>query len=388
MLYFPHMKLKREQWIRFAALAAALVIVLLSLVLGLLMGGQGRLEVGLSLPRISPTPAPTPTAAPALLLVTPPPTPILVQVVREYPPEAVDLVADGRVLFTAETAEAARETLERYLGENAGLGLQPNERLIRAGFDQKLTLEEPSGRGELLTVDEAVNTLKADLSLLPILRTVVRCEIQRGDMETQARTNAALPQGSRIYRDWGVYPYTLSYYETLYRGQAAFSEVKTNAFAVGPGAAERIVEDGSWALEEASPAAGAPAVALEGFAPMWPVDGTVTGSYGVSEGVMRYGVEITAGSFARIMAPEEGVVVYCAKRGDMGLVIDILHDESGAMSRIIGSERALVELYQRVKKGEQVAVMPDPIGSRLVSIRYELLMNGLPVNPEKYLPKK
>ena len=58
------------------------------------------------------------------------------------------------------------------------------------------------------------------------------------------------------------------------------------------------------------------------------------------------------------------------------------------MSRIIGCDKALVELYQRVKKGEQVATMPEPVGSRLGSIRYELLINGIPVNPEKYLPKK
>ena len=81
-------------------------------------------------------------------------------------------------------------------------------------------------------------------------------------------------------------------------------------------------------------------------------------------------------------------MVYCARRGDLGLVIDILHDETGALSRIIGCDRSLVELYQRVKKGEQVGVMPEPTDSRLVSVRYELLINGLPVDPEKYLQRK
>ena len=117
-------------------------------------------------------------------------------------------------------------------------------------------------------------------------------------------------------------------------------------------------------------------------------NGTVIGSFGMADGSMRYGTEITADTLARVRAPEEGVVVYCGRRGDMGLVIDILHDETGAMSRIIGCDKALVELYQRVKQGEQVAAMPEPADSRRVSIRYELLVNGIPVNPEKYLPKK
>ena len=127
---------------------------------------------------------------------------------------------------------------------------------------------------------------------------------------------------------------------------------------------------------------------VDGFSPLWPVEGAVTGSFGLADEGMRYGVEITGEGFARVKAPEEGVVVYCARRGDLGLVIDILHDETGALSRIIGCDKALVELYQRVKKGEQVGTMPEPVGSRVSSIRYELLINGVPVNPEKYLPKK
>ena len=388
MVYYPHMKLEREKWARYGALMITLVILLLSLVLWLLMRGEGRLEAGFGLPRISPTPEATVTPTPAELKVTAAPTPLLVRVDRHYPPGAVDLVADGRVLFTLPGETAAREVLARYLAESARQGLQNNERLIRAGFDQKLTVEEPSGQGELLTVEEAVNTLKADEGLLPVVRTVVRCVIERGEIATLARENVALPQGSRVYRDYGVYAYTLSYYETVYRGQAAFSEGKTNVFEVGPGQADRIIEDGGWAMEEASPAAGAPAVAPEGFAPIWPVDGIVTGSFGMADGSMRYGTEITADTLARVRAPEEGVVVYCGRRGDMGLVIDILHDETGAMSRIIGCDKALVELYQRVKQGEQVAAMPEPADSRRVSIRYELLVNGIPVNPEKYLPKK
>ncbi len=388
MLYYLQMKLEREKWMRYGALTMTLMVMLLSLVLWLLMRGEDRLEAGFGQPRVSPTPEATVTPTPAELKVTAAPTPLMVQVDRHYPPGAVDLVADGKVLFTLESESAAQDVLERYLHENARQGLQINERLIRAGFDQKLTAEEPSGRGELLTVDEAVNTLKADEGLLPVARTVVRCEIQQGEIETVTRQNAALPQGSRIYRNYGVHPYVLSYYETVYRGQAAFSEVKTNEFEVGPGKADRIIEDGGWVIAEGSASAGAPAVALEGFSPVWPAEGTVTGSFGREPDGMHYGVEIAAEALARVQAPEEGVVVYCGRRGNLGLVIDILHDETGAMSRIMGCDKAMVELYQRVKRGDPVGTLPEPASGRLVNIHYELLVNGIPVNPEKYLPKK
>ena len=388
MLYYIQMKWERDKLIRYSALALVLVVTMLSLLLWLLLRGDGRLEAGLGMPRTSPTAPPTPTATPAQLRVTPVPTPIRVQVQREYPPDALDLVADGRVLFTVRNAEDGRLAVERYLQESAQLGLGDDQRLIRAGFDQKLSLESPSGRGELLNLEEAVNTLKADESLSPIVRTVVRCVIERGQVETINQENVRLTAGSRIYRNMGVYPYTLSYYETVYRGQAAFSEAKTNEFVVGQGKVDQLVEDGGWVKEAASPGAGPEALPVSGFAPMWPVEGTISTSFGMTDRGMCYGTEISTESVSRVMAPEGGVVVYCGDRGELGLVIDILHDETGCLSRIIGCQRPLVELYQRVKKGEQVAVLPEPKGdTRLVVLRYELLINGLPENPEKYLPK-
>ena len=388
MLYYIQMKWERDKLIRYSALALVLVVTMLSLLLWLLLRGDGRLEAGLGMPRTSPTAPPTPTATPAQLRVTPVPTPIRVQVQREYPPDALDLVADRRVLFTVRNAEDGRLAVERYLQESAQLGLGDDQRLIRAGFDQKLSLESPSGRGELLNLEEAVNTLKADESLLPIVRTVVRCVIERGQVETINQENVRLTAGSRIYRNMGVYPYTLSYYETVYRGEAAFSEAKTNEFVVGQGKVDQLVEDGGWVKEAASPGAGPEALPVSGFAPMWPVEGTISTSFGMTDRGMCYGTEISTESVTRVMAPEGGVVVYCGDRGELGLVIDILHDETGCLSRIIGCQRPLVELYQRVKKGEQVAVLPEPKGdTRLVVLRYELLINGLPENPEKYLPK-
>lgn len=388
MIYCFQMKLLWEKLIRHKARALALVLTILGLILFLALRGEGRLEAGFALPRVTPTVQPTPSVTPARLQVTMAPTPKVVQVERNYPSEAMDLVADGRVLFTVENAQAGREAVERYLAESAGQGLGEDERLIRAGFEQKLTLEEPSGKGELLNVEEAVNTLQADESLLPTVRTVVRCVIERGTVQTVTRENRKLPQGSRVYRSMGVYPYLLSYYETVYRGQAAFSEVKTNEFSVGPGKMDRVVENGSGAMGAASPQAGPEAVAIEGFQPMWPVSGTVSGSFGQTGDGMRYGVEIAAESVSRVMAPEGGVIIYCGQRGQLGLVIDILHDETGCISRIMGCQRPLVELHQRVKRGEQVGVLPEPTAGRLVTLRYELLIDGLPVNPEKYLPQK
>ena len=45
-------------------------------------------------------------------------------------------------------------------------------------------------------------------------------------------------------------------------------------------------------------------------------------------------------------------------------------------------------LYQRVKKGYPIAKLAEPSIGQKISIRYEILLDGLPVNQEKYLPKR
>ena len=47
----------------------------------------------------------------------------------------------------------------------------------------------------------------------------------------------------------------------------------------------------------------------------------------------------------------------------------------------MGCDKAMVELYQRVKRGDPVGTLPEPASGRLVNIHYELLVNGIPVNP-------
>ena len=75
MLYYIQMKLDRDKLIRCGALAPVLLVTALSLLLWLLLRGEGRLEAGFVMPRTSPTAPPTATAAPAQLRVTPAPTP-------------------------------------------------------------------------------------------------------------------------------------------------------------------------------------------------------------------------------------------------------------------------------------------------------------------------
>lgn len=114
-----------------------------------------------------------------------------------------------------------------------------------------------------------------------------------------------------------------------------------------------------------------------------PVSGKVQYYFGVSQGVMHYGLTYAVASEATVVAPEAGVVIYAGQRGDMGYVVDILHDEEGFVSRLWGLGSVKVELFERVNKGVAIGSAPST-GKETASVTYELLVDDLPVNPVWY----
>ncbi|MBQ7278100.1 MAG: M23 family metallopeptidase [Clostridia bacterium] len=373
------MQERQEKWIRYLSWMAAAVIALMMGLSLLWQGREHRLALGILQ---TPGPTPAPTGAPRELSVTPVPAAVNVEIRGDYPPEAVDLVADGRVLFTLPSRQAAREVLEQYLNTVAAQELGANESLMRASFEQTLVLTAPEGKGELLSQEAALSTLLVDQTILPVSRRVNRCDILSQAPETTVTEAPLLPLGSRLYRTYAHSGHTLVYSEILYRGQAAYTQDSMGEHPFGPGTIPLTVEEGTYILEEASAEAGPQVPAPEGFSPLWPVKGQVVGHFGMEGYTLCYGVTLDAEGNQRAMAPEGGVIIYCGQRGNMGLVVDILHDDGRCISRIIGLERLDVELYQRIGRGE-------PLGSTAPGsspVTYALTIDGYPVNPEHYLP--
>ena len=81
--------------------------------------------------------------------------------------------------------------------------------------------------------------------------------------------------------------------------------------------------------------------------------GQVVHYFGYVNGKMNYGLEISNSAGTNIVAPGEGVVVYCAERGAYGFVVDIDHG-NGFVSRLTHLADVQVELNQRVFIGDTV----------------------------------
>ena len=316
---------------------------------------------------------------------TPEPTPEL----YSLPAGAVELLCDRKPVLALRSRAEAEALLGTYL-ERSMLATE-TERTLYAAFDCELLIVEATGKLPLMEREAALERLLEAPALVPVRLETERREVQSaGQFEVQTRQDAALAVGTRIVSQVGaaarVATTTLLTYRAgeLVTGSDPVSETLIDARAA-------IVRTGTYVSEkpeeEPGREEGAAGRSAEGLDFMAPIKGTRISSYfGTREGSMHWGVDYEARAGTEILAPEEGIVIYCGERGAYGFVIDIDHG-NGFVSRLTHCDDVQVELRQRVFRGEAVASLAsleDGTSGR-PHLHYELLIDGVPHNPVPYL---
>lgn len=319
--------------------------------------------------RLEPTPEPTPVRYP-------------------MPEGAVEILSDGVPVLTLSSRAEAEAALTEYLA--ACMTDEENERALHATFDCELLIVEASGVLQLSERAAAVARLLETPSLVPVLLETERREVQAAsDTELQTREDAALAKGTRIVSQFGAPAYVATTTQLTYRagelvsGGDPASETLTEARAT-------IVRTGTYASKTPNEEpgkdegeAGRDAGDLDFAAPIR--NGRISSYFGTRNGEMHWGVDYQVRAGTQILAPEEGIIVYCGERGEYGFVIDIDHG-NGFVSRLTHCDEVEVELHQRVFRGEVVAVLaePDDVDEQ-AHLHYELLIDSVPHNPVPYL---
>ena len=118
----------------------------------------------------------------------------------------------------------------------------------------------------------------------------------------------------------------------------------------------------------------------------WPTDGKVISQFSASD-PGRKGIDIAGRTGQAVYAAADGEVVYSGSglRG-YGELIIIKHNEA-FFSAYAHNRRLLASEKKKVKKGERIADMGST-GSDQVMLHFEIRRNGVPVNPNYYLPKR
>lgn len=118
----------------------------------------------------------------------------------------------------------------------------------------------------------------------------------------------------------------------------------------------------------------------------WPAIGSVISTYSPT-GSLNKGIDIAASEGTAVMAASAGTVVYAGNNlHGYGNLLIIKHNDSFVSA--YGHNRSLlVKEGQKVTAGQKIAEMGST-GADRVKLHFEIRLNGKPVDPLKYLPKK
>lgn len=121
-----------------------------------------------------------------------------------------------------------------------------------------------------------------------------------------------------------------------------------------------------------------------------PVQGWVSSRFGYRQSPftekreIHKGLDIANRHGTPIVATADGLVSFVGEKGSLGLMLVIDHGH-GITTRYGHVEQALKKKNERVKRGETIALMGNSGRSTGPHLHYEVRLNGVPVNPAKYI---
>jgi len=121
-----------------------------------------------------------------------------------------------------------------------------------------------------------------------------------------------------------------------------------------------------------------------------PAKGWISSSFGyrkspfTGQREFHKGLDIANQRGTSILATADGVVKYVGRKGLLGNILTIDHGH-GMLTRYAHLDKALKKAGDRVKRGDVIAEMGNTGRSTGTHVHYEVHLNGVPVNPRKYI---
>lgn len=121
-----------------------------------------------------------------------------------------------------------------------------------------------------------------------------------------------------------------------------------------------------------------------------PAPGWITSSFGyrhspfTGKREFHKGLDIANRKGTEILATADGVVSFVGKKGNLGKMLVVDHGY-GLTTRYAHLDKAIHKRGDRVKRGEPIALMGNSGRSTGPHLHYEVWLNGMPVNPSKFI---
>jgi murein DD-endopeptidase MepM/ murein hydrolase activator NlpD len=123
----------------------------------------------------------------------------------------------------------------------------------------------------------------------------------------------------------------------------------------------------------------------------WPVEhGYISSVFGLRRDpftgrrAMHEGIDFAGRSGSGVLSVAAGVITYAGPRDGYGQLVEINHG-NGYVTRYGHNKKILVEVGDRVLKGQRVSLMGSSGRSTGPHVHFEVLLNGKVVNPAQYI---
>ncbi|MCP4397951.1 MAG: M23 family metallopeptidase [bacterium] len=129
---------------------------------------------------------------------------------------------------------------------------------------------------------------------------------------------------------------------------------------------------------------------LDSTPSVWPVKGWVTSGFGTRKSpftgkrTAHSGLDIATKSGTPIIAPANGIVSFAGTKGAFGKVMVIDHGNSYT-TFYAHCKTLLKKVGDKVKRGDQIAKVGNTGRSTGSHLHYEVRVNGVTLNPNKYI---
>lgn len=119
---------------------------------------------------------------------------------------------------------------------------------------------------------------------------------------------------------------------------------------------------------------------------IWPVKSfDMSSPFGYRSGRLHSGIDLRAPRNTAIRASSQGKVVFSGRKNGYGKIIIIAH-ANGIETAYAHNSRNLVNVGQRVKKGEVIANVGRSGNATGYHVHFEVRRRGKAVDPKRYLP--
>ena len=276
------------------------------------------------------------------------------------------LYSDDNAVFTAENEKIAREIVNDYISSYSENG--------EASADAKLTYKTSVLPISDISDREKCLSLLSGSGSVPVVSVVNTSQNKDIPFETQTQYDADLHIGESITVAEGQTGSAQITSQTIYKnGELESSQILSENVVIQPVA--RVVRVGTKPKD----------VLNSGL--FYPLTGTLSSPFGERWGKMHEGIDIAVPVGTSVKAAECGTVIFAGDGGTYGNLVKIDHGK-GVVTAYAHLDKITVSKGQAVNMNTEIALSGNTGRSTGPHLHFEVVKDGVALNPDKYLKKR